>query len=213
MKNIKRVCILLFIIILFGCNNKTNEELTKSVVFDDMGVVSSDFGSKALLIHAKNNNDVNVNIDSEIKYIKDDINGSEVAFASLYPGGEAYYLIDLINDITPDSYELVNTVGSFKLSNYKKLCDNITFTENDITDTVITYDAKNNNNEEVNIYGIVLFYKDNKIIGASEGDCVASNNSSCKMEIFIPVDNVESYKGLKYDKKEIILSKISVGVD
>ena len=75
---------------------------------------------------------------------------------------------------------------------------------------LINFKIDNKSNKKVSTEVLGLFYKNNKIIAASIGECDdVEKNNTCSDSVYVPIKSVDDYDIIDYDKVEISLMNVN----
>ena len=202
-------------LLLFGCNKK-EEEKTKNidgVKVEEIGVVKSDFGEDCLLLKATNNSDKPVTVFTTVSLLdtfKKELE-KETGLINLYSNQSNYYIVEISSDIKYASYKLKNESVLNLYNDYKDIYNSVIVEQTTSEDKeTIKFKVTNNSNKEIDSKILGMFYKDNKVIAASVGECEkVSPKGTCEDTVYIPVNSLDDYTSISYDKVELLLMEIN----
>lgn len=166
--------------------NKSDKDLLKNVVVEFVG----DLQDNNCLLKVTNNNDENINFMGTDVILHD--SSKDVDIYEHYPiyanglGAHRSAYISILTgstDLKFDSFKAEYSLQKFRTTNH---IDDITFTyDDDKSNKKITITYKNNSNADLDSFStIVLFYKNEEIVGLGQfGGCFKDSNSNC-IEVF-----------------------------
>ena len=206
------IILILMCLVLCSCNKKQESNNTnKDVNIENLGIVKSDFGEECLLLKATNNSSKDVTVFSKVKLLDSSKNelATETGVINLYKGQSNYYIVEISSESKYDTYELSNEIEDN--SDYKSIYNSIKFNEIESSDNeTIGFKAENNTNKDVSVKVLGLFYKNDKIIAASVGICDnLKSKEKCEDSVYIPINSVDDYKTIDYDKVDLLLMDVS----
>jgi hypothetical protein len=211
MKKLFLITIMLSLL-LFGCGKEEESYNTKGIKIDEVGIVKSDLGEECLLLKATNTNKTQVTIFSTLSLLNSSNKevGEETGFINLYSNQSSYYIVEISSAYDYSSYKLKNESMINMYNNYKDIYDSIKVEQITSDDKeTIKFRVNNNSTKEINAQVLGLFYKNNEIIAASIGVCEnVSSKGKCEDTVFIPVNNVDDYTIIDYDKVELSLMNV-----
>ena len=207
--------VLILCLVLYGCKKEEtpDNKLLDNVKIEELGIIKSDLGEECLLLKATNNNSNNITVFSTVKLYdssKKEL-ASETGYISLYNKQSGYYIVEISSENKYDSYELQNDAAGNMYDNYKDIYNNVKLEQTDSDDKeLINFKIENKSNKTISAKVLGLFYKNNKIIAASIGECEdVDKNNTCNDSIYIPVVSVDDYRIIDYDKVEISLMNVN----
>lgn len=199
--------------------NKSEKELLSNVIVEFIG----DLKDSNCLLKVTNNNDENINFMGTNVVLHDskkdvDIYEQTPIYANGLGAHKSAYVSILTgsSDLKFDSFKAEYDLQKFKTTNH---IDDITFTyKDDKASEKITITYKNNSNENINSFNtIVLFYKNEEVVGLGQvGGCFKDSNGNC-IEVFKKGEEVtevvkypiaKDYKNkVDFDRFEIIVNE------
>ena len=210
MKRTILLIVLVLCFILYGCGKE--EKTVDGVKVEELGIVKSDLGEDCLLMKAINNSKNTVTVFSTVKLLDSSKKElfEETGFINLYSGQTSYYIVEISGETKYDSYEVKNESELNLASEYKSIYKSVKLEELTPDDKeTIKFKIDNNSGKEVSAKVLGMFYKDNKVIAASIGNCEnVKNKEKCEDVVYIPVKSMDEYETISYDKVELSLMNV-----
>ena len=204
--------LLISCLLLSGCGKKEESNNIDGVSVEEIGMVKSDLGEDCLLLKATNNGKSPVTVFTTVTLL-DESNkevAEETGLVSLYSGQSNYYIVEISSANEYKTYKVKNESMLNMYADYKSVYDSTKLEKLTSDDKeTIKFSIDNKTSKEIYAKVLGLFYKDNKIIAASVGNCeLVKNKTHCEDSVYIPVNSMDDYTVIDYDKVDLLLMNV-----
>ena len=226
MKRLFKISLLLVVcfMLVVGCKKKPvedpveeptpvdniKEELNKKVVIEDLGVFDGELGERDGLLKITNNNDVAVYVRVSLEMLdsnKNVINTKE-KYVRVGKNNSAYVVIrQEYDEAKYASYTYTSEIDEEKIEDYDSIFKKIDISYKETSDNIVV-SVINKGNRTTTVYGLLIFYKNNKIVAVSEAtEYNLMHTSTRNIEVRYPLEKIG--KKISYDRIYLVLNEVS----